>query len=78
MDLSSKDGRQYYKAAKESLFDDKAKFDVEPNNFQMFINLLDSRVRDLGMLEPNMNLMIPPDPANPALGIQINSIKDYG
>ena len=76
MNLSSKDGRQYYKA-NQSIFDDKAKFEVKPNTFQMFINLLDSRVCNLGMLEPIMNLMIPPDPANPELGIQINSIQNY-
>jgi hypothetical protein len=30
------------------------------------------------MLEPGQNMMVPPDPLNPQVGVPINSIADYG
>ena len=72
MDFSSKDGRKYYEQATKSLFDSGNKFDVEPSSFQTFINLLHVRCRDLGMLEPGMNMMMPLG------GTMINTITDYG
>ena len=78
LDYGSKDKQKLYKEATKSLFDTGSKFDVEPSNFQTFINLLHVRARDLGMLEPGRNMMVPPDPANPNVGVPINSIEDYG
>ena len=78
IDYGSKEKQKLYKEATKSLFDTGSKFDVEPSNFQTFINLLHVRARDLGMLEPGSNMMVPPDPSNPAVGVPINSILDYG
>ena len=78
IDYGSKEKQKLYKEATKSLFDTGSKFDVEPSNFQTFINLLHVRARDLGMLEPGSNMMVPPDPLNPAVGVPINSILDYG
>jgi hypothetical protein len=78
IDYGIKDKQKLYKEATKSLFDTGSKFDVEPSNFQTFINLLHVRARDLGMMEPGSNMMVPPDPSNPAVGVPINSILDYG
>ena len=78
IDLGHKDGRKYFEQATKSVFDTGSKFDVEPATFQTFINLLAVRGRDLGMLDPGMNMLIPADPANPRAGPFINSIVDYG
>ena len=78
VDLNHKDNQKFYTLATKSLFDAGSKFDVEPVNFQTFINLLHVRARDLGMLEPGQNMLVPPDPTNPTVGTPINSIVDYG
>ena len=73
MDLNTKEGRKQYKDAAVSIFPVTEKFDVEPNKFQMFIDLLHSRVKDLGMLDEGGNLMVPK-----AGGLPIDSVADYG
>ena len=47
LDLYAKEGRKYFKSATRSLFPSDEKFDVEPNNFQLFIQLLANRYKDL-------------------------------
>lgn len=73
MDLNTKEGRKQYKDAAASLFSITEKFDVEPNKFQMFINLLHSRATELGMLGVGGNMMVPQTNGPP-----IDSIADYG
>ena len=73
MDLNTKEGRKQYKDAAVSLFPVTEKFDVEPNKFQMFIDLLHSRVKDLGILDEGGNLMVPK-----AGGQPIDSVADCG
>ena len=72
IDFNSKEGRQYHETATKSLFPDGEKFDVEPSKFQTFMNLLLTRLRDLGMFQLNKNCMIP------LAGNQINMVTDYG
>ena len=72
IDFNSKEGRWYHEMATKSLFPDGEKFDVEPAKFQTFMNLLFTRLRDLGMFQLNKNCMIP------IAGIQINMVTDYG
>ena len=72
IDFNSKEGRRYHEMATKSLFPDGEKFDVEPAKFQTFMNLLFTRLRDLGMFQLNKNCMIP------ITGIQINMVTDYG
>ena len=72
IDFASKEGRRYHEMATKSLFPDGEKFDVEPAKFQTFMNLLFTRLRDLGMFQVNKNCMIP------IAGIQINMVTDYG
>ena len=50
---------------------------MEPDKFQMFINLLNVRAKDLGMLTVGGNAMVPIDITNPGSST-INSIADYG
>lgn len=70
IDLNSKEGRKHYEQATKSLFPSNEKFEVEPNKFQLFINLLHVRA-DGG------NAIVPQDHANPQ-GPAINSTSDYG
>ena len=72
IDFVSKEGRRYHEMATKSLFPDGEKFDVEPAKFQTFMNLLFTRLRDLGMFQVNKNCMIP------IAGIQINMVTDDG
>ena len=72
IDFASKEGRRYHEMATKSLFPDGEKFDVEPAKFQTFMNLLFTRLRNLGMFQVNKNCMIP------IAGIQINMVTDYG
>ena len=58
--------------ATKSLVPDGEKFDVEPAKFQAFMNLLFTRLRDLGMFRANKNCMIP------VAGTPINMVMDYG
>ena len=51
---------------------------MEPNRFQLFIDLLHTRATDLGMLHDGGNAMIPINPTNPLAGTPIDSITDYG
>jgi hypothetical protein len=78
INYTEKDKQKLFKEATKSLFDTGSKFGVEPGDFQTFINLLHIRARDLGMLEPGGNMLVPIDPANPHVGTPINSILDYG
>lgn len=73
MDLNSKEGRKQYKDATVSLFPATEKFDIEPNKFQTFIDLLHLRTKTLGMLVQGANAMVPT-----AVGPPIDSIADYG
>lgn len=75
--FDSKAGSKYYEQATQSLFSTNERFDVEPNRFQMFINLLHNRAKDLGMLKAGANAMVPVDVDNPA-GEAIDSIAAYG
>ena len=60
LDLTTEAGTKYFKRATKSLYSENTnKFDVESNNFTSFIELLHGRVKDLGMLEDESNLMIP-------------------
>ena len=72
IDFNSKVGRWYHEMATKSLFPDGEKFDVEPAKFQTFMNLLFTRLCDLGMFQLNKNCMIP------IAGIQIYMMTDYG
>ena len=72
INFTSKEGRRYHEMATKSLFPDGEKFDVEPAKFQTFMNLLFTRLHDLGMFQVNKNCMIP------IAGIQINMVTDYG
>ena len=78
LDYTSRDICKYYELATKPLFPDTEKFQVEPDKFQMFINLLFQRVMDLGMFGNNGNCMIPFDPLNPGNGVPINMVSDYG
>ena len=77
LDFSTKQGRKYYEQATRSLFSTDEKFDVEPSRFQLFINLLNTRARDLGMLEDGSNAKVPLDLAAPGAN-QVDLINDYG
>ena len=72
IDFSSKEGHRYHEMATKSLFPAGVKFDVEPAKFQIFKNLLFTRLHNLGMFQVNKNCMIP------IAGIQINMVTDYG
>ena len=72
IDFASKEGHRYHEMATKSLFPDGEKFDVEPAKFQIFMNLLFTHLRDLGMFQVNKNCMIP------IARIQINMVTDYG
>jgi hypothetical protein len=78
LDLGSKTGRKYYEKTTASLFPSGEGFEVEPNKFQMMVNLTANRGPDLGFFQPGHIAMIPPDPANPGAGPFINIITDYG
>ena len=78
LDYTSRDIRKYYELATKPLFPDAEKFQVEPEKFQTFINLLFQRLMDLGMFRINGNCMIPLDPLNPGIGTPINMVSDYG
>ena len=77
LDFSTKQGRKYCEQATRSLFSTDEKFDVEPSRFQLFINLLNTRTRDLGMLEDGSNAKVPLDLATPGAN-QVDLINDYG
>ena len=51
---------------------------MEPNRFQLFINLLYTRATGLGMLHHGGNAMIPSNPTMAHTGTPIDSIQDYG
>ena len=74
LDLSTKEGSKYYEAASCSLHTTTEKFDVEPNGFQLFIDLLHTRAMDLGMFHPRGNVMIPLNPVMPHIGTHIDFI----
>ena len=78
LDYTSRDIHKYYELATKPLYPDAEKFQVEPDKFQTFINLLFQRLMDLGMFGNNRNCMIPLDPLNPGNGIPINMVSDYG
>ena len=78
LDYTSRDIRKYYELATKPLFPDAEKFQVEPEKFQTFINLLFQRLMDLGMFRINGNCMIPLNPLNPGIGTPINMVSDYG
>ena len=78
LDYTSRDIRKYYELATKPLFPDAEKFQVEPDKFQTFINLLFQRLMDLGMFGNNRNCMIPLDPLNPGIGNPITMVSDYG
>ena len=61
LDLATKEGAKFYERANKSLYDNGPKFDVEPTQFWTFIDLLNTRVRDLGMLEVDANLYMDMD-----------------
>ena len=78
LDYTSRDICKYYELATKPLFPDAERFQVEPDKFQTFINLLFQRLMDLGMFQNNGNCMIPLDPMNPGNGSPINMVSDYG
>ena len=78
LDYTSRDIRKYYELATKPLFPDAEKFQVEPDKFQTFINLLFQQLMDLGMFGNNGNCMIPYDPLNLGNGVPINMVSDYG
>ena len=79
LDFSTKEGRKYYEQATRSLFSTDEKFDVEPGRFQLFVNLLHTRARDLGMLENGANCMVTvPAPPGGVAPPAVNMITDYG
>jgi hypothetical protein len=57
----SKQGRKQYELATKSLFATIEKFNVEHNQFQMFINLQHIRAKEFGILDAGGNAMVPPD-----------------
>ena len=59
IDFASREGRRYHEMAMKSLFPDGEKFDVEPAKFQIFMNLLFTRLCNLGMFQVNKNCMNP-------------------
>lgn len=75
VDLSTKSGAKYWDRATKSLYDGP-KYDVNTETFSIFIDLLNNRVSDLGMLEPDSNLhMLSSDRHKTG---PINPIKQYG
>ena len=78
LDYTSRDIHKYYELATKPLFPDTEEFQVEPDKFQTFINLLFQRLMDLGMFGNNGNCLIPLDPLNPGNGVPINMVSDYG
>ena len=78
LDYTSREIRKYYELATKPLFPDTKKFQVKPDKFQTFINLLFQWLMDLGMFGNNGNCMIPLDPLNPGNGVPINMVSDYG
>ena len=79
LDFGTKEGRKYYEQATRSLFSTDEKFDVEPGRFQLFVNLLHTRARDLGMLENGANCMVSiPAPPGGVAPPAVNMITDYG
>ena len=75
---SNKEHRKAYKAMTEPLFPQDQKFDVEPNQFQTFMNLLNVRARDIGLMEPGQIALIPQNPIAPLIGPYVNVIEEYG
>ena len=78
LDYSNKEHRKAYYHMTESLFPEEKMFDVEPSQFQTFMNLLSIRARDIGLLEPGQIAMVPQDPTLPHDGPFINMIAEYG
>ena len=78
LDYTTREICKYYELATKPLFPDTKKFQVKPDKFQTFINLLFQWLMDLGMFGNNGNCMIPLDPLNPGNGVPINMVSDYG
>ena len=78
LDLSTKEGAKYYERATKSLYDNGPKFDVEPTQFWTFIDLLNARVRDLGMLEVDGNLYLDMGTERSGNTEYINPITKHG
>ena len=75
---SNKEHRKAYKGMTELLFPQDQKFDVEPNQFQTFMNLLNVLARDIGLMEPGQIALVPQNPNAPLIGPYINVIEEYG
>lgn len=78
LDLTTKEGTKYYERATKSLYDNGPKFDVDSANFFTFIELLNERVRDLGMLEEGSNLQMQFETRDDGEVETINPITQHG
>jgi hypothetical protein len=74
----TKSGAKHYENAVTPLFHDNKLFDVEPERFVLFMNLLGARAKDLGFTKPGGIAMIPGDANNPLVNPITDVIKDYG
>ena len=78
LDYNNKEHRKAYYHMTEPLFPQQKMFDVEPSQFPTFMNLLNVRARDIGLMEPGQIALVPQDPAVPNVGPFINMIEEYG
>ena len=70
VNMSTREGVKYYTRATASLNVDDERFDCEAQGLHIFLKLFKERAREFGWTDAGGGvLMIPPNPANPLVGV---------